>query len=115
MIVKLHCRDESSAIGNPGWVYVDRIAKVKTHGYVLPDGDERMSCTRDELRRWVEENWGTERDFADELWPEYQDAQEQRTVVCCRLQRDDGEAVLLLADDTTFLMSDDGKTIDRLR
>lgn len=119
MILKTRKRDESSVIGEPGWVYFDRIARVRTHGYVtagepLPDGGRRISCTADELRAWVEGAWGVARQFDDELWPEWKGPEEQRTVACLHLMRDNGTMVLALVDGDTFLLSDDGKTIDRL-
>lgn len=58
--------------------------------------------------------WGTAREFADELWPEFQSEQAQVCVTCLHLTRDDGSMVLALVDDVTYLLSDDGKTVDKL-
>lgn len=118
MILKAMMRDTASAIGAPeheSWVFFDQVAKVRTYGTVRVDHDQRISCTRDELREWVETAWGVEREFADELWPEFAGPEEQRTVFCARLERNDGGAILVLLDAVAYLLSDDGKTVDRLR
>lgn len=122
MIVKAATRDVAGAthaLDHEAWTYLDRIVKVRTYGYVRVDGDDpnsrRISCTRDELLRYVEGAWGVDREFVDELWPEFSGPEEQRTVTCVRLERDDGEAILVLLDAETYLLSDDGKTVDRLR
>lgn len=115
MILKVQQDDYASVIGEPGWIYYDRITKVRTCGeYVRVGNDRRISCTLDELRAWVENAWGVERQFADELWPEYPDHEAQRSVTCVHLTRTDNTMVLALVAAPTFLMSDDGKTIDRL-
>lgn len=123
MILKTRKRDVHSTIGQDRWVYIDRISQVVTHGYATAadtsiDGHDgrRISVTMDELLGWVEGSWGKAefRQFESELWPEYDGPEEQRTVTCLHLTRDGGGMVLALVDDATFLLSDDGKTVDRL-
>lgn len=129
MILKVQVDDYASVIGEPGWLYYDHIAKARTCGdYVrvsmlhrepvnpvqAAEDERRISVNRDELRAWVEQAWGVERQFADELWPEFPDERAQRSVTCIHLTRDDGSMILALVAAPTFLMSDDGKTIDRL-
>lgn len=138
MILKVMCDDYASVIGEPGWTYYDRISKVRTYGEcirpatilrewnpgessVLPPGPpnedtRRISLTRAELRAWVDQAFGIDRSaFADELWPEFPDDAAQRTVTCVHLTRDDGSMILALVAGSTYLLSDQGDTVDRLR
>lgn len=123
MIVKALRQDYASVVGKPRWVYYDHIERAENLGYVTPADQpgNRISCNERELREWVDRAWGTERRFSDELWPEFPDAEHSRnegppqlTVTCLHLTRDDGTMILALVADETYLLSDEGKTVDRL-
>lgn len=129
MIIKVKEPDRALIAVGEMWVYYDGIQRVRTFGWVTADNGQlaapgvdiamrngvRMSVTAGELRQWVDDHWGTEREFADELWPDHDgDTDAQFTVRCVHALRDDGTMLLLLIEGEAYLLSDDGRTIDRL-
>lgn len=122
MIIKIKEPDRALIATGEMWVYFDSIVRVQTFGWVTApdaknDGDGvRISVTGAELRAWVTDHWGDEREFADELWPDLgpADSEAQASVRCVHALRDDGRMVLLLIEDEAYLLSDEGRTIDRL-
>lgn len=110
-----------AAVGNShGWIYVDGIEKAQTYGpLILPhvDGQPIAAQVFSDLGEVVDSvarMWGPGeiREFDYELWPE---EVQDRTVEVVHLTRAHGGPVLALLSDEAFLLSDDGKTIDRLR
>lgn len=122
MLVKMARTHAPELYAGERWDYFDGITRVTTFGFALPSdsklegGGHRISVTTAELRQWVNEGWGSpdQREFADEVWPEFADEEQQLTVRCVRAERKDGTWLLLLLSDEAYLLSDEGRTVDRL-
>lgn len=101
-------------------MYLDRLARVVNNGAVRTTVDGLTGCAlftnRDDLRPIIANRWGG--DVVDSFgegnvhWPEL--GAQEHTITEIFAERDDRSCVLVLACDDVFLMSDDGKTIDRL-
>lgn len=114
-----------------GWLYRDGIDVVQHDWPVCePEAKPGSSAVRyfrsqGELAEYVNSVWGQEREFVDELWPEfttdgmlafdgpngrYDVASIRPTVLTLRR----GGAVLALVYGEAYLLSDEGKTLERL-
>lgn len=98
-----------------GWCWIDGIESVRNHG-MLTDENGDLLCTADwnQIVDAVNRTWGSDRAFTREVWPERLDQACYITVVVGRKPNDDG-VLVLIANEDAFLLSDAGKTVDRLR
>lgn len=103
-----------------GWTYLDDIEEFRTYGKITgtltdadPNADVFSSC--ETLAPAVARVWGPQREFDREIWPPLNPNEQARYVEAGVARRSDGSDVLVLWADEAFLLSDDGKTIDRLR
>ncbi len=109
-----------------GWVYIDGVEDFRTFGYFRtgdasseqPDGLAMFDGVL-ALRPAVDRMWGDHREFDREVWPTFGDEHlavpDGRYVQSGVARTDDDRNILVLWADEAFLLSDDGKTVDRLR
>lgn len=109
--------------------YLDGFTRVQSNGIVQVDDDniERVQHSRFtnqmDLRPIIGQRWGGDvnESFGENVyWPELPPPGPNgegggSTITEIYAERHDRTCVLVLACDDVFLMSDDGKTIDRLR
>lgn len=109
-----------------GWVYLDGIRRIENYGLLPPaepsppgQPEEIFGRFRshEEIFTAVERMWGPldVRQFAHELWPEMPTDREATTATVVHCGHDDERLSLAILVYDAFLMSDDGKTIERLR
>lgn len=114
MIIKLQVVARPHAKnGGGGWTYIDGVARVDTHNVPLVDG-ERRAFKGTELVEYVAESFGTDREYAYELWPQDMGEGFERYAVVHTARLHNGGCVLVVATAECFLLSDKGDTIDRL-
>lgn len=128
MILKCYDRARGGRI-NGGWTYVDGIDRIETVGPIRNDDlTIRAFKSHDELMEWGTEVWGSWfRERHHDSWaffitPTFRDGdaglggssdEYQVTQVECWMN--DGRVGLaFVTQDEAYLMSDDGKTLDRL-
>lgn len=121
-----------------GWVWIDKIKKAETFGYVpnrkarqrADDSDSRLHVgvgdlglplyftDLDDLVDAVEQMWGATsiRSFDSEIWPAFAQGQEATTVISAVLTLEDRTQVLALLEGgvDAFLLSEKGDTVERL-
>ncbi len=115
MIVKSRVTNRPHAVnGGGGWNYIDGVVRVETHEVPLQEDGTRRAFTAEGLRAWVADSFGSERDYAFEVWPQdcTDDFYRYATIIVARL-RDDRFALIVATDDC-FLLGDNGQTVDRL-
>lgn len=107
------------------WRWIDGVVDVESFGTVPspvqssenPPGEYfAVVSTMEEAQAAVARMWGDQREFDVEVWPSF-DVQTGRgrtlTTAVARFRA--GGTWLLVLDDETFLLSETGDTIDRLR
>lgn len=123
MIFKMRTCTPSAVGPDSGWIWVDDVAKVQDHGYVMVDGptsdhpvETGTFSSQTDLARAVDRMWGpmADRQFYDELWPEFASDAQPCVVRCVTLQRPDRTIMLALIHTDTFLLDGSGRTIERL-
>lgn len=116
-----------------GWLWRDQVRTVNVGAYVAspehPEAARTFQSIR-ELRMWVDQTYGDDsmRDFVDEWWPSFLgspsrdvdpsfDATTAYGSYCIRplvATLDDGGKMLVLIGQETYLLNDQGDTIERL-
>jgi hypothetical protein len=118
MIVKLRYAP-AVAGADDGWVWLDSIERVTSHGYLLDSKDPAHIASvesHEQLADLVKQSWGEDRAFNREVWPQELCTRDNpRYVGMFVAQRRDDTLVLLIVADEAYLMSDTGATVDRLR
>ena len=118
MILKVRVHTPGTPAERDQWDYLDAISKVRAFPVAEEGEGWRLFGSVRDLREWVDYHWGPAeaRVFAEELWPEFHtDETEAVTVKPVVAWRTDHSMVFVLAASECYLLSDDGKTVDRLR
>lgn len=108
-----------------GWLWIDGVKKVSEYGFVFalddpPSQSDDAYRSLDyftnlsDLAKAVDYMWGDQREFDSEVWPDILPGQ-AISVKAFVADRNNNEQILLLIAHETFLMSDTGATVDRLR
>lgn len=113
-----------------GWLFRDGIKEVQTYQLFdeTPNGSDdkyKPFKSLEELVQGVSRMWGSWKDressFASELWPDWPIDEKgvrqayETTALVIRAEQMDGSLILVVATAPTYLLGDDGKTIERLR
>lgn len=109
------------------WRFIDHVADVVVDDHVAHDGGQgaRVFQTQHELREWIDEHYGVDRDFAAEILPLFGEGHHPAGVfeayavrpAVAHLHSPAGlaqERVLVLVGQEAYLLADNGDTIDRL-